>query len=159
MSLVYDKFPGEWHGPGSISHVIKDLNKLYKPKLDFEIVHFMDGQVYYDKIAKAGCRKPRNYLVEAMKKEPKSEEQAISLQQKLMLFKKYILPNRLNNGDQAAQSFFTREEDNDWNSATQMEEVKVEEDSEDEADEAGRSESVDTDFFGAAARRIKESMA
>lgn len=22
MSLVYDKFPGEWHGPGSISHVI-----------------------------------------------------------------------------------------------------------------------------------------
>lgn len=29
MSLVYDKFPGEWHGPGSISLVIRDLNKLY----------------------------------------------------------------------------------------------------------------------------------
>ncbi len=35
MSLIYDKFPGEWHGPGSISHVIKDLNKLYSPKMDF----------------------------------------------------------------------------------------------------------------------------
>jgi len=35
MSLIYDKFPGEWHGPGSISHVVKDLNKLYSPKMDF----------------------------------------------------------------------------------------------------------------------------
>lgn len=29
MGLVYDKLPGEWHGPGSISLVIRDLNKLY----------------------------------------------------------------------------------------------------------------------------------
>ena len=77
MSLIYDKYPGEWHGPGSISHVIKDLNKLYSPKLDFQIVHFSDGMIYFDKIIKEGCRKPRKYLVEMMKKDPKSEEKAV----------------------------------------------------------------------------------
>ena len=56
MSLIYDKYPGEWHGPRSISLVIKDLNKLYQPKMDFQIVHFSDGMIYYDKIVKAGCR-------------------------------------------------------------------------------------------------------
>ena len=35
MSLLYDKFPGEFHGPGSISNVIKDLNKMYLPYPDF----------------------------------------------------------------------------------------------------------------------------
>lgn len=74
MSLIYDKFPGEWHGPGSISHVIKDLNRLYAPKLDFQIVHFPDGMIYYDKIAKAGCRKPSKHLIELCRKEPKTEE-------------------------------------------------------------------------------------
>lgn len=74
MSLIYDKYPGEWHGPGSISHVIKDLNKLYSPKQDFHIVHFSDGMVYFDKIEKAGCQKPRKYLIELMKKERRSEE-------------------------------------------------------------------------------------
>mmetsp|Transcript_14117 Transcript_14117/g.19227 ORF Transcript_14117/g.19227 Transcript_14117/m.19227 type:complete len:80 (-) Transcript_14117:982-1221(-) len=79
MSLIYDKYPGEWHGPGSISHVIKDLNKLYSPKMDFQIVHFPDGMIYYDKIVKAGCRKPRKYLVELMKKSPKSDEEATTI--------------------------------------------------------------------------------
>ena len=32
MSLTYDKYPGEWHGPGSISHVLKDLNKVCAPR-------------------------------------------------------------------------------------------------------------------------------
>ena len=34
MALIYDKLPGEWHGPGSISLVIRDLNKLYQPCID-----------------------------------------------------------------------------------------------------------------------------
>ena len=29
MSLVYNRFPEQWHGPGSISNVIRDLNKIY----------------------------------------------------------------------------------------------------------------------------------
>ena len=100
MSLIYDKYPGEWHGPGSISHVIKDLNKLYSPKQDFHIVHFSDGMVYFDKIAKAGCQKPRKYLIELMKKEHRSDEQATQILQKKLLFQKYILPNRTNNAAQ-----------------------------------------------------------
>ena len=40
MSLLYDKFPGEFHGPGSISNVIKDLNKMYLPYPNFRVVHF-----------------------------------------------------------------------------------------------------------------------
>ena len=40
MSLLYDKFPGEFHGPGSMSNVIKDLNKMYLPYPDFQVVHF-----------------------------------------------------------------------------------------------------------------------
>ena len=35
MSLIYNKFPGEWHGPGSISNVLRDLNKLYNPYENF----------------------------------------------------------------------------------------------------------------------------
>ena len=53
MGLIYNKYPGEWYGPGSISNVFKDLNKLYKPVEDFQIVHFPDGMVYYDKIQSA----------------------------------------------------------------------------------------------------------
>ena len=29
MGLIYNKYPGEWHGPGSISNVFRDLNKVY----------------------------------------------------------------------------------------------------------------------------------
>ena len=29
MSLIYDKFPGEWHGNKSISLVFQNLNRLY----------------------------------------------------------------------------------------------------------------------------------
>lgn len=57
-------------------------------------MHFSDGMIYYDKIAKAGCQKPRKYLVDLMKKDLKSEEQAIQIQQTCLLFKKYILPSR-----------------------------------------------------------------
>ena len=35
MGLIYNKYPGEWHGPGSISNVFKDLNKMYLPINDF----------------------------------------------------------------------------------------------------------------------------
>ena len=55
MGLIYNKYPGEWHGPGSISNVIKDLNKLYQPVEDLKIVHFSDGMIYYDKIKKVAC--------------------------------------------------------------------------------------------------------
>ena len=50
--------------------------------------------IYFDKIVKAGCRKPRKYLVDLMKKNPKSDEEAIHIQQKCLLFKKYVLPSR-----------------------------------------------------------------
>lgn len=35
MGLIYNKYPGEWYGPGSISNVFKDLNKMYLPIEDF----------------------------------------------------------------------------------------------------------------------------
>jgi len=50
--------------------------------------------VYYDKIARAGCRLPRKYLIELMKKQAKSEEQAVFIQQTFLLFKKYILKSQ-----------------------------------------------------------------
>ena len=58
MSLLYNKYPGEWHGPGSISNVIRDLNKVYLPFDDFRIVHFPDGMIYCDKIEKAAAEQP-----------------------------------------------------------------------------------------------------
>jgi len=33
-----------------------------------------------------------------MRKHPRSEEQAVAIQQTSILFKKYILPNRINGG-------------------------------------------------------------
>ena len=66
MGLIYNKYPGEWHGPGSISNVFKDLNKMYLPVDDFQIVHFPDGMIYYDKITKAAELAPRKYLINLM---------------------------------------------------------------------------------------------
>lgn len=91
MGLVYNKYPGEWHGPGSISNVIKDLNKLYQPFDDFQVLHFSDGMIYYDKIIKAAHQKPRKYLIDLMKKTDLSEEKLFKMQQMHTLFKKYTL--------------------------------------------------------------------
>ena len=74
MSLIYNKYPGEWHGPGSISNVFKDLNKLYQPVEDLKILHFPDGMIYYDKVEKAAKEVPRKYLIELMKKTDMSDE-------------------------------------------------------------------------------------
>ena len=40
MSLIYDKFPCEWHGPNSISLVMQALNNVYQPFEDFKVVLF-----------------------------------------------------------------------------------------------------------------------
>ena len=89
MGLIYNKYPGEWHGPGSISNVFKDLNKLYQPFDDFQIVHFSDGMIYFDKIEKVARQKPRQYLAEFVKKTNLSQENLIKMQQMCALFKKY----------------------------------------------------------------------
>ena len=68
MSLVYNKYPGEWHGPGSISNVMRDLNKIYLPYENFRITHFVDGVVYLDKILNAGLKRPTLWLTEQVKK-------------------------------------------------------------------------------------------
>ena len=91
MGLIYNKYPGEWHGPGSISNVFKDLNKMYQPVEDFEIVHFPDGMIYYDKIKAAAERAPRKYLIDLMNKQDLSEDKLIKMQQLHALFKKYAL--------------------------------------------------------------------
>ena len=52
MALIFDKYPGEWHGNKSISLVFSHLNKIYKPLNDFEICLFGDETIYYDKIEK-----------------------------------------------------------------------------------------------------------
>ena len=62
MSLIYNKFPGEWHGAGSISNVMRDLNKVYLPVENFQIMHFIDGMIYLDKIKNTGCSKPKKLL-------------------------------------------------------------------------------------------------
>lgn len=89
MSLIYNKYPGEWHGPGSISNVFKDLNKMYLPVDDFQIVHFPDGMIYYDKITKAAELAPRKYLINLMQKEEMRQEKLNKMQQMHALFKKY----------------------------------------------------------------------
>jgi len=72
MSLPYDKYPGEWHGPGSISLVIRDLNKLYQPYVDLKIAHFSDGFVYFEKVKRLACQTPLEWLHKVPKR-PKSE--------------------------------------------------------------------------------------
>jgi hypothetical protein len=71
MSLVYDKMPGEWHGPGSISLVIRDLNKLYQPCVDLQITHFSDGCVYFEDIKKTASRISYNWI-NKISKHPRS---------------------------------------------------------------------------------------
>ena len=94
MSLIFNKFPGEFHGPGSISNVMRDLNKMYLPYTNFQIVHFQDGMVYLDKIQKAGCQKPRKWLYELIRKDFDGFEQqdkGVRITQMHLLFKKYVL--------------------------------------------------------------------
>jgi hypothetical protein len=56
MSLVFDRYPGEWHGNKSISLVFSHLNKIYNPILNFKICLFGDENVFYDKIEKCAYR-------------------------------------------------------------------------------------------------------
>ena len=91
MSLLYNKYPGEWHGPGSISNVMKDLNKLYQPVEDFQIVHFNDGMLYYDKILKAARAEPRKYLFHQLNRQDLNRDRIDKLQAMHLLFKRYAI--------------------------------------------------------------------
>ena len=93
MSLIYNKYPGEWHGPGSISNVFKDLNKLYQPVEDLKFIHFPDGMIYYDKVEKVAKEVPKKYLIELMKKVDMPDEKLWKMQKLHILFKKYTLEN------------------------------------------------------------------
>ena len=61
-------------------------------------MHFSDGMIYFDKIAKAGCQKPRKYIVDMMNKDVKSEEAATQIRQIKILFQKYVLPGKATSG-------------------------------------------------------------
>jgi hypothetical protein len=37
MALIFDRYPGEWHGNKSISLVFSHLNKIYRPINNFEV--------------------------------------------------------------------------------------------------------------------------
>lgn len=52
MSLIFDRYPGEWHGNKSISLVFSHLNKIYHPIANFKICLFGDENIYFDKIEK-----------------------------------------------------------------------------------------------------------
>ena len=44
--------PGDWYGPQAISIVLKNLNKKFRPYLDFDIQVCNEGNIYLDKIEK-----------------------------------------------------------------------------------------------------------
>lgn len=50
MSLIFGRYPGEWHGNKSISLVFSHLNKIYSPIHNFEICLFGDESVFLDKV-------------------------------------------------------------------------------------------------------------
>ena len=73
MSVVFNKYPSEWHGNRSISVVFNALNKLFKPIGDFETCVFGDGTIIFDKIERAGRRQPRVWLFDALNKLTRQE--------------------------------------------------------------------------------------
>lgn len=62
MSLVFDRYPGEWHGNKSISVVFSHLFKIYNPIPNFEICLFGDESIFLDKIVKYGTTPHQNWL-------------------------------------------------------------------------------------------------
>lgn len=74
MSLIYDKYPGEWHGNKSISLVFQSLNRLYTPLENFEMCVFGSDTIFLDKIKRAGERIPGNWLKDKMQKLQKLPE-------------------------------------------------------------------------------------
>lgn len=57
MSLIYERYPGEWHGNNSISLVFNQLMKIYNPVPNFRICLFGSETVIFEKIEKA-CYRP-----------------------------------------------------------------------------------------------------
>lgn len=55
IGYAHSKLPGEWYGPSSISVMLRDLNKIFKPLNNFEICLFNEGSIYLDKVQKLGC--------------------------------------------------------------------------------------------------------
>ena len=62
MALIFDRYPGEWHGNKSISLVFSHLNKVYQPIDNFEVCLFGDDSVFFDKIYKKATMSPSNWL-------------------------------------------------------------------------------------------------
>jgi len=58
MALIFDRYPGEWHGNKSISLVFSHLNKIYRPINNFEVCLFGDDSVFFDKIEKKAYTPP-----------------------------------------------------------------------------------------------------
>ena len=91
MSLIFDRNPGEWHGNNSISQVFSHLFKIYKPIQNFEICLFVDENVQFDKIDKAGKSTSSNWLA---KQKFKFEDLSDERKEKYLLidalFSKYL---------------------------------------------------------------------
>jgi hypothetical protein len=81
MALIFDKYPGEWHGNKSISLVFSHLNKIYKPLLNFEICLFGDETIYFDKIEKKATQRIDDWVAHKRSKGDKlSQEQRNKLE-------------------------------------------------------------------------------
>jgi len=62
MALIFDRYPGEWHGNKSISLVFSHLNKIYRPINNFEVCVFGDDTVFFDKVLKKATTPPLNWM-------------------------------------------------------------------------------------------------
>ena len=49
MALKYNKIPGEWLSQSMVATILRDLNSKYK-QYDFDILVFIDGAVYTDRL-------------------------------------------------------------------------------------------------------------
>lgn len=75
MALIFDRYPGEWHGNKSISLVFSHLNKIYRPVNNFEVCLFGDDTVFFDKIERKACTAPVNWIKHQKKKFEKMSDE------------------------------------------------------------------------------------
>lgn len=85
-----------------------------------------------------------------MKKSPKSDEEATTIQQKCLLFKKYIMPGRFNAKTSSEKPLFDQKANDDWNGGTLVDEVDALKNGTGEID---GQDSDNEDFFAEDARR------
>jgi hypothetical protein len=75
IGIKYDKKPGQWYGPATITNIFEELNDKYSPIRNLAVITFGDGVMYEEKILSKVVSKQLNKKSKRSKNPEGKEEE------------------------------------------------------------------------------------